>query len=592
MAQPVANQVATRPVNAPTQHQTQPAQSAAQHAAQHAAHHRRTLIIVLSIVLGVVVIGACLAAYFLTRNVKLGKVADFALCKNEVLHGVKARTGMTYWIGSMNDGLSLFTKLRFSGKEGLFNDQVYTLTEFGLKNGSGTIASPMIGNLANSDAPVTPPPMLAEFDIAGLLGINDLERFWSGAGRQDITAGNGQVVGQLAVLSLSSQSPPVRDTDICFLCTPGGTSGFPLCVLGGVVSVHGVAGAGASYYNVGFMPLTALLGVASAPPPLACFLNAYPQLPLLTNLQNPTQITSDTVPNYPNTYSLYGEKRALPPLTCLWDRSLQTANGRQPPQVPPSTDPNAPATQQNGAAGVAGGDPNGVGGCHEMTVPAFDLVPADTAGKPNPRTFLDAVAKSGTTDPVSPIDLHCAYAARVGTTGGLGILRLRKWVAAPTPVSNFPVENVIVQSNPSIRVLDPKATGNPYVTELSRVPQQYLPVAPKDGGTTTATSLLYPPTTAADAAYSPWGLGKFGTGPMSDERWGVDSGPERLVCPRPGAGDADGCDHCGRGDPGRADAPGRIQEWNGWDQVGPVLLRRGLGDDDRNDLPTVRCELD
>jgi hypothetical protein len=451
--------------------------------------HKRTMIIILSVVLGLTVIGAAISAYFLTRTVRsnaIKNIVNFADCEHEMTHVVKTKGGNSYWLGTLSTGLALFTSLEFDVTNVGKKIVPYTLTTMGMSNGSGMIASPMIGNVADFslqvNTQVTAPPMLAEFDLATLLqNVYTITDFWRLAGTQPITAVNGQDVGQLAVITFTNPTSvgPAYTADACFLCTPG-TDGFPLCVLGGLITVTTgvVPNTIRQYYNMGFMPLTKLIGGNTSP--LIAFLNAYPQMPVLTKIDSPpTQAKFDMVPNFPNTYSTFGGEK-IPSLTCLYDPLLQ--------------------------AGTEDGNVTGVGGCHEMQVAAFDLVPADQRAISNTRTFLDAIPQSATSDPKAFSDLNCNYAARVGTTGGLGIIRLRKWVDAPSPVTTYTIDNMIVQSNPDIET---NASSNPYVKQLLRVPGQYTRNV---NSATNATSLLYPLITDSDStSYTPWKLGDFPT---------------------------------------------------------------------------------
>jgi hypothetical protein len=477
----MAQTVAAQPVAIAPQRQTQ-------QLAEH-AKKRRTAIIVTAVVLGVAVIGAAVAAYFLTRNVKLRQIVNYADCQNEKLHHVtSALSGRNYWLGTLSGGMALFSTVPF-----VDNQSTYTLTAFGPVQACGSIASPMLGDVVTPSKqktlPPTPPPPLAEFDFAQLAqGVTDAASFWAHAASTAITAGNGQVVARLAVIGAKTDT---YDADYCFLCAPDaadGTKGVPLCMLGGLVW----QGTPAVYYNVGFMPITAIPGLTAARP-LVAFLNAYPQIPLLAKrLPAPksTDLPSEgTVPNFPNNFSNYGDA-TLKPLTCLFDETLQSTTGNVR-----DLDPN-----------LVGPMVTNVDGCQATMVPAFDLVPPADAATPNTRTFLDAFPMAPETPAKVPPDLNFNYAARVGTTGGLGILRLRQWVASDGATDS----EILVQSNPTIKVPPSGSKTNPYVDQLLHVPAQYTPAKDQSGQSKNAVTILYSP--GSDASYSPWGLGAYPTG--------------------------------------------------------------------------------
>jgi len=452
----------------------------------------RATVIGVSCALAVALVGVGLTVYFLTRSVRNNKLTNYMACANQQLHGIISISGQKYWLGTLASGISLYTAMTFPNDTSA-ETVPYTLTALGMSSsGSGAVACPMIGNVADVQLQaVTPPPIPATFQWSLLPSVTSVPTFWGAVGSRftPIVAVNGQQVAQLAVVTFSGAA---YSADACFLCTPGGTAGWPLCVVGGLLWTSKTAGPvpttpppDATFYNLGFMPLAAMLGAggASAVPAIG-FLNCYPQIPLLGYIQPPAPPDSTyadaNLPNRVNANSNFGTDTPKL-LGCMFSLQYQTS-GNIPPQMPPDS-----IVQS-------------VLGCHAMGVPAFDMVPADDRLAASTLNFMDAMDATPSQAATAPTDVNLAYAARVGTTSGLTWLRLRAW-KDPQRTDYGIYARVLQHSNPSIDASTNPA--NPYVSEMLAMPAQYARPA---GSAPNATTLLYPPATTGPATL-PWTLG-------------------------------------------------------------------------------------
>ena len=475
------------------------------------------------VILCVLVVAAILLAVFLTRHVHTNKIVNYLECRNEQIHGVKvSSTGSAtrnYWLGTERDGMALYTGLTFINATPEAVTTPYIITAFSRAAGTTMVGSPMIRNPlpSSSVSPPTPPPPVAYFDWALVKGVTDLASFNTTAAFAPISANAG------VVAALGAVTFPVGDqsyADIVFICgqvknSAGAPVWKPLCVLGGVVVIPdpsglnqntvivGATGAvtGTLTFNVGCMPLLNMLpeeagaSDASAPPPGIAFLNAYPQIPLIgsTALLEPSYDQANF-----NTPAMQQNYQKTPPpdflgqgAKCAFDPLVQSqqegydaggtagvVNPRDPEKKPTNVGPiNGPK------------EANTVLGCHPLSVPAFDIVDPTSTPPTKKRLYSEAIIPY-TQQSVDPATLPPDNVARVGTGGGMGILRLREWGTWPADSTTVKGSDLyptaVKQSNPSITN---SPFENKYATQPVALPNQYPPAAT----TQNAITLLYPP---------------------------------------------------------------------------------------------------
>lgn len=500
------------------------------------------------VVLCLLVAGAVILAVFLSRHVKTNKIVNYLECKNQQTHGVWLTSDQAgsrgYWLGSDLSGIALLTGLTFQADDtGTVQETPYILTTFGTIAGTGTVTSPMIGNpiYSSSDPGArtnpTPPPPIAYFDWALTPGISTVADF---NGTKTVFAPITAEAGTVAALGVQTiQLGSDGYADIVFLCAkdPDDTvkpaPWHPLCVLGGVVVKSATAtasantvsssGAATTTYNIGCMPLLHLLPSSASTDALTSspgvsFLNAYPSVPLLGHVPIMSNLSSfdfnPPVLHQPYnkapspTFSNAGSGRTT--TSCVFDPQLQSQTDPFDPNgkgvwdasKASATKPASDFAKTNPGPVNPPSSTNMVVGCQPLTVPAFDVVAPADAGTANKKLYSDGVVPSDDGTSKDPVTLPSANIARVGTTNGLGIARMRQWGEwSGTKLLRQDYRTAIQQSNPSITN---SKLGNPYASPPVPVPGQYTP---KDS-TVNAITLLYESSKSA-SGYNPFTLGTY-----------------------------------------------------------------------------------
>jgi hypothetical protein len=379
---------------------------------------------VMIIVLACCAVGLGVLVWQLALRANKLNIRSKSTCDQQAVFVVGA-----YRLCAASNGISLMTDLTLGSNPSV----PYVLTYIGIDSNSTVVASPMIAGAVPSRRdpyPNTPPPPLAAFDLSKA-NIKDLQDF-----NTNVTVrtpiGN---VAQLALLSFDIT--PGISVDAVFLCT---ADGVPLVVLGGLVNNGDVLP-----YTLGMMPLSTMFGSKNVPG--FAMLNVHPSLPIVGYVNPAIKDSSIEVDSAPT--SVHSTDRSSPfALSCLYDPDYQT----QTQKLTDNVNESAPPLTQNI-----------VMGCSQWMVPAMDMVDPKTWQTANTRSYIDAIAPFDAVK--SPVSYGTEFTTKVGTTGWMGVARLRQWTTDPSSIGK-----ILQDSNPEIVNVAGKM---PYVTGVVPVPQQY-----------------------------------------------------------------------------------------------------------------------
>jgi hypothetical protein len=432
----------------------------------------------------VVVVAIGLVVYFLTRQIERAKVRNYAECKFEKTYAV-CFGSREYWLGSVTNGMALLTYMQMPTESSISTTVQYILTDMSLYNESTIVQSPMTSNLDTTTV-LQPraPPQLATFCISTfwpeIKTVSDFVTH-TGVTMVPMTNSHGDLVANFAGLAMTTVPSNVQGAHVCFMCAADGT---PLGVVGGAVFTEDPEDPASVPYSLGFMPLTSMLASSSSSaqplPPKVGFLLAYPAIPFMGSVTY--SIDADTPVgtrlSMPNRYQSFGDpattQTVTPELKCDFAKDMLPS----------------PA--------LAGelGNINTVLGCQRLTVPAFDIVRPADADTPSTFYYFQGLLDSKQTG-CQHVSLGADMVARVGTLGGIGIIRMRKWTI-PTDVKTADKLNdnespLVTQAANFTDTTIYVDRDFPYASQMVNVPRQYVPAANAPAGTTatTAVSLLY-----------------------------------------------------------------------------------------------------